>query len=152
MGLVDSGVEMHRVGNASHQMDQKHDCFTSPDGIYNTKWETAPIFMSVGEGAIIKSTVRVNTPLQFWGRTNSPGYHVDRFHTYKNKHKKYGPRCCGMGKSVNSRLSPMQFSDGREQGLPGQPSRMSKFRLQVSANPFSERGNIQIYITGTTYV
>ena len=34
--------------------------------------------------AIRKATGRVNAPLECWGFTNSPRYHVERFHTYRN--------------------------------------------------------------------
>ena len=40
--------------------------------------------MSVAEVAIIKTTWRVNSLLDCWGWTNSPRYHADRFHTYRN--------------------------------------------------------------------
>ena len=40
--------------------------------------------MSVAEEAIRKATGRVNAPLECWECTNSPIYHVDRFHSYRN--------------------------------------------------------------------
>ena len=40
--------------------------------------------MSVAEEAIRNATYRVNYPLEFWGCTNYPIYHADRFHTYSN--------------------------------------------------------------------
>ena len=40
--------------------------------------------MSVVEEAVRKAKGRVNAPLECWGCTNSPRYHADRFHTYRN--------------------------------------------------------------------
>ena len=40
--------------------------------------------MSVVEEAIRKAKGRVNAPLEFWGCTNSPINHADRFHTDRN--------------------------------------------------------------------
>ena len=40
--------------------------------------------MSVAKESIRNSTGRVNAPLECLGRTNSPRYHTDRFHTYRN--------------------------------------------------------------------
>ena len=45
---------------------------------------TAALFMSVAEDAKIKSAVRANDPMEFWGCTNPQGYHADIFHTYIN--------------------------------------------------------------------
>ena len=40
--------------------------------------------MGVAAEGIIKVTCRVNAPLECWGCTNSPRYHVERLHTYRN--------------------------------------------------------------------
>ena len=72
-------------------MDQKHSSFPSMNGTKNTNWETTDVHMSVSEDAIRKSTGRFNTPVECWGCTNSPGYHVDRFHTYINFPNKGDP-------------------------------------------------------------
>ena len=40
--------------------------------------------MIVSEETIRKATVMVNAPMKSQGCTNSPIYHVDRFHTYSN--------------------------------------------------------------------
>ena len=40
--------------------------------------------MSVAEDAIRKKTCRFNAPMGFWGCTNFPIYHEDRFHAYRN--------------------------------------------------------------------
>ena len=40
--------------------------------------------MSVAKEAIINSKGGFNAPLELWGFTNSPRYHADRFHTYRN--------------------------------------------------------------------
>ena len=42
------------------------------------------MYMNVAEDKIRESTGRVNATLDFWGFTNSPRYHVERFHTYRN--------------------------------------------------------------------
>ena len=42
------------------------------------------VHMGVAEEAIRKETGRFNAPLDFWGCTNSPVYHMDRFHTFNN--------------------------------------------------------------------
>ena len=42
------------------------------------------VFMSVAKDYIRKATDRVNYSMEFWGCTNSPIYHYDRLHTYKN--------------------------------------------------------------------
>ena len=47
--------------------------------------------MTVAEEAIRKATVRVNTPLELWGCTNSNRYHADRFQTYRNCPNKLEP-------------------------------------------------------------
>ena len=47
--------------------------------------------MSMVEEAIINATFRFNAPVEFWGCTNSPRYHADRFHTYMNCPNKRDP-------------------------------------------------------------
>ena len=47
--------------------------------------------MIVAEDAIIKVTGRFNTPSEFWGCTNFPKSHADRFHTYRNRPNKRNP-------------------------------------------------------------
>ena len=47
--------------------------------------------MSVAEEAIRKATNSVNVPLECWWCTNSPRYHVDRYHTYRNFPNKMDP-------------------------------------------------------------
>ena len=47
--------------------------------------------MSVSEETIIKATGRVNAPLEWWGCTNRPRYHADRFCTYRNCPNKMDP-------------------------------------------------------------
>ena len=40
--------------------------------------------MSVAEESIRKATGRFNKPVECWGCTNCPRYHVEKFHTYIN--------------------------------------------------------------------
>ena len=47
--------------------------------------------MSVAEEAIRKTIGRVNAPLDFLGITNSPRYHVYRFHAYRECPQKMEP-------------------------------------------------------------
>ena len=47
--------------------------------------------MSVSEEAIRKAKGMVNAPLDFWRCNNSPRYHADRFHTYRNFPNKMEP-------------------------------------------------------------
>ena len=47
--------------------------------------------MSVSKEALIKEKVRVNTPLDYWGYTNSLRYHMYRFYTYRNCPNKMDP-------------------------------------------------------------
>ena len=47
--------------------------------------------MSVSEEATRKTIGRFNATLEFWGCTNSPIYHADRFHTYRNCPNKRDP-------------------------------------------------------------
>ena len=47
--------------------------------------------MSVVGEAIRKVTGRFNTPLESWGCTNSPSYHVDRFRTHMKCPNKMDP-------------------------------------------------------------
>ena len=47
--------------------------------------------MSVSKEAIRKIIGRFNTPMEFWGCTNSPRYHADRFYTYSNCPNKTNP-------------------------------------------------------------
>ena len=47
--------------------------------------------MSVAEESIIKETGRFDAPLELWCFTNSPRYHVDMFHTYRNFPNKIDP-------------------------------------------------------------
>ena len=42
------------------------------------------VCMSMDEEAIRNETVRFKSPMECWGCTNSPRYHADRFHTYRN--------------------------------------------------------------------
>ena len=43
------------------------------------------------EDAIRNATGRLNTPMEYWGCTNSLKYHTDRFHTYRNGPNKRDP-------------------------------------------------------------
>ena len=72
-------------------MDRKHSFFPSLTGTDNNRWETAAVCMSMVEEAIINATFRFNAPVEFWGCTNSPRYHADRFHTYRNCPNKRDP-------------------------------------------------------------
>ena len=65
--------------------------FPSLTGTDNNNWDTADVFMGVVEEAIIKATDRSNTPVECWRCTNSPRYHVYRFHTYINCPNKRDP-------------------------------------------------------------
>ena len=47
--------------------------------------------MSVSKEALIKAKGRVDTPLDYWGYTNSPRYHMYRFYTYRNCPNKMDP-------------------------------------------------------------
>ena len=47
--------------------------------------------MSVTEEAIIKAIVRINYLMECWGFTDSPIYHVYRFHAYSNCPNKTDP-------------------------------------------------------------
>ena len=81
--FMDSEGLFHDV-NASHWWDQKHPAFTIHNCSENNNWETAAVYMSVAEESTRKATGRVNAPMEWWGFTNSPRYHADRFHNYRN--------------------------------------------------------------------
>ena len=87
MGFMASGGEFH-YGNDSRWPNWKHPSFTRLIYSDNTNWYTAAVNMSVSKEAIIKATGRVKAPLESWGRNNSPRYHADRFHKYRNCPKK----------------------------------------------------------------
>ena len=72
-------------------MDPKRSDFPSLTGTNNNNWETTEVNMSVSEESIRKATGRFNTPMGFWGCTNYPRYHTDRFHTYRNCPNKRDP-------------------------------------------------------------
>ena len=86
LGEKNQGLE-----NASPQMDLERSYLPSPTGTNNIMWETASVCMSMDEEAIRKSIGRFNTPVECWGCTNSPRYHADRFHTYRNCPNKRDP-------------------------------------------------------------
>ena len=75
--------------------------------------------MGVAEYAIINLTGRVNTPLDFWGCTNSPICHADMFQTYGDCPNKMDLEFSMSGKAVNSIVQSIHFRDGRYQGLSG---------------------------------
>ena len=83
MVFMASGGEFHD-GNAAYWAYQKQPSFPSSTYSDNTKWETAAMFMGVDKDAIRKATGKFNAPLEFWGFTNSPRYHAERFYTYRN--------------------------------------------------------------------
>ena len=83
MGFMDVGGGFHD-GNASHSCNQKHTSYPSHIFSENTNWQTASVHTSVTKEAIRKATGRVNDPLEFLVCTNSPRYHANRFHTYRN--------------------------------------------------------------------
>ena len=62
------------------EIPEKESMF-SPTGADNTRRDNAAVFMSVG----------VNAPLECWGCTNYPIYHMDMLHAYINCPKKMGP-------------------------------------------------------------
>ena len=72
-------------------MDRKCSPFLSLTGTKYINWSTVAVHMSVAEEAIRKATGRFNTPVEYWGCTNSPIYHSDRFHTYRNCPNKKDP-------------------------------------------------------------
>ena len=72
-------------------MDWKRSFYPSPTGTNNTRWETEAVCMSMTEYSIRNATGRFNTRLKFWGCTNPPRYHADRFHTYINCPNKRDP-------------------------------------------------------------
>ena len=121
MGFMSPGGEFCESGNSSHWLDQKQPSFPIPMCSYNTKWETTAVCMSVYEKSVIKATGRVNASLQCWGFTNSPRYHADRFHTYRNFPTQYVPGRRGTHKSFNAIVWPTQFINIREQVFPGYP-------------------------------
>ena len=57
----------------------------------NTNWDTVVMHMSVSKSSIIKETGRANALLECWWYTNSPRYHADRLHTYRNCPNKMDP-------------------------------------------------------------
>ena len=65
-------------------MEQKRSSSPYPTETNNYRWETATVYISVAEEAIINSTGRFDDPLEFWRCTNPPRYHKDRFHAYRN--------------------------------------------------------------------
>ena len=83
MGLMGLGREIQGSENTSPWMDQKRSSLTSRNDINNYRYYTVAVCMIVSEQAIINSTGRFNAPLDFWGCTDSPRYHTDRFHAYK---------------------------------------------------------------------
>ena len=90
MGFTAIGGGFHDV-NDSHWWDQKHPSFTSHNCSENTNWETDAVKTSVAEEAIRKATDRVNALLECWGCNNTPRYHADRLHTYRNCPNKMEP-------------------------------------------------------------
>ena len=91
MGFMESGGEILGSENTPPCMKRKHSSFPSLTGTKNTNWETAAVYMSVDEEATRKATGGLNTPVEFWGCTNSPIYHAGRFHTYRNCPNKRDP-------------------------------------------------------------
>ena len=91
MVFMSSGGKSHEAINASHWLDQKQPLFTRPNYSENTNWENVAVKMSVAKEAAIKATGRFNAPLEFWGCTKSPRYHVEIFHTYSNPPKNMYP-------------------------------------------------------------
>ena len=47
--------------------------------------------MSMDEESTIKATCRYNAPVECWGCTDSPRYHADKFHIYRNCPNKRDP-------------------------------------------------------------
>ena len=84
MGFMASGGYSCEYRNASHWLDHNYPSFTIPNFSENNNWETADVFMSVDKNVIRNATGRVDAPLECCGCTNSPRYHVERFHTYRN--------------------------------------------------------------------
>ena len=72
-------------------MERKCQFLSSLTGTKNTNWKTHAVHMSVAEESIRKAAGGFNTPVEFWGCTNSPRYHGDRFHTYRNCPNKRDP-------------------------------------------------------------
>ena len=91
MKFMPLGRENQGSENTPPWMDRKCSPLTSLTGTDNTNWETENVHMGVAEEAIRKATGRFNTPMEFWGCTNSPRYHADRFHTYINCPNKTDP-------------------------------------------------------------
>ena len=91
MGIMALGGEIQGSENESPQMDRKRLFYPSLTGNDNTRWDAEYICMSMGEEAIRNAIVRFNTRVEFWGCINSPRYHADRFHNYRNCPNKRDP-------------------------------------------------------------
>ena len=88
MGFMELGKEIHGSESASPQMDWKNSSFLYLTRTKNTRWETADVCMSMSEEAMRKATGRFTAPVDCWGCTNPPRYHMYRFHTKRNFHNK----------------------------------------------------------------
>ena len=84
MGFMASGGEIQVSKNTTPWMDRKRSYLPSLTDINNTNWETASMYTSVAEEATRKAKSRFKNPVECWGCTNSPRYHADMFHTYRN--------------------------------------------------------------------
>ena len=73
---MESRGKIHGAGDASHWIDHKYVFFPITYNTYNTKWETEAMCMSVNEEAIIKTTGRVDEPLECYGYTYALIYHA----------------------------------------------------------------------------
>ena len=126
MGFMAEG-RVFNDGHVYHWWYQKHSSFPIHNFSDNTNWETSALHMSVTEEAIQKASGRVNAPLEFWGCTNSPRYHVDKFHTYRNCPNKMDPGVADRVKRSikeyaqrNSAMGGSRSSQGIQYGR-GQP-------------------------------
>ena len=91
MGFMESGEEIQGSVHTPPWMDQTHSSFPSLTGTKNTNWESTAMHMSVSGEAIRKARCRFNNPLGWWGLSNPPIHHADRFHTYRNYPNKWDP-------------------------------------------------------------
>ena len=75
-------------------MNRKCSYFTSMTGTKNTNLEITAVQMSVAEYAIIKSTGRFSTPVEFWWCTNSPQISYEQVSHLQKMPQTEGPGRC----------------------------------------------------------
>ena len=120
-------------------MEWKCSSFPSLPGTENTNWDTAAVYMRVSEYSIRKETGRFNTPLECWGCTNSPRYHADRFHTYRNCPNKRDPDVSERWKQSIQEYSQRTPIMGGSRGDQDRQEKSGKTSSMAVRSMFSER-------------